>query len=449
MDASMHASLECWLDDHLERPGRSDGAYWYPLSVPTYGKEEIIAAVACMCDYQTSMGEVTRKFERAFANHVGAHDAVMVNSGSSADLLLAFNLVNPFNPRLLPGDEILVPAVTWPTQVWSPLMAGLKVQLVDVNPSTLNIDLDDLRRRITSKTKALFAVHLMGNPCCMAELQQICHEHNLLLIEDCCEALGTKFNGQHVGTFGLGGSFSFFFSHHMTTMEGGMVTCGNDEDADALRTLRAHGWSRETKKQCDAMTSDSSLDERFRFVNWGFNLRPTELQAAFGLEQLKKLDSFNAQRDKTAAQFNDYVDRSPHLTRFRTPASGQASPFALVAQVTGDMANRRDELTYQLQQAGVETRPIVTGNLARQPAAKLLADVDPTDYPGAEIIHQRGFYMGLSPMLDDDLVHRLIHTLDLTLDSMSRRSVSASCESAFQDEATREDRAQRDSKVAA
>jgi len=418
MNLDTQQSLDLWLDEHLEQPTIPGGTYWYPLTLPTYGKEEVAAAMSCMMDYRTSMGAVTRQFEQEFAQYVGAHDAVMVNSGSSADLLLAFLLVNPMNPRLQAGDEVLVPAVTWPTQVWSPLMAGLTVKLVDVDPTTLNIDLDDLRRRITPRTKCLFAVHLMGNPCDMTALTQICEEHDLILIEDCCESLGAYDSGKHVGTFGLGGTFSFFFSHHMTTMEGGMVICGTDEDAEALRVLRAHGWSRGLQKPTED-NLDPTVDSRFQFVNWGFNLRPTELQAAFGIQQLRKLDTMNERRQQLATRFTEFAESCPHLKQAKIPDTGTACPLSLVVQLRGNASNRRSELLNLLEQEGIETRPIVTGNLARQPAASLLGDIDPTDFPGAEIIHNEGFYIGLNPMFDDVMFERMLRTLDASLSKVA------------------------------
>ncbi len=416
MNHDTRQSLDQWLDNHFDEPTLDGAPYWYPLTLPTYGKEEVAAAMTCMLDYRTSMGDLTRQFEQEFAQYVGAHDAVMVNSGSSADLLLAFHLVNPMNPRLQPGDEVLVPAVTWPTQVWSPLMAGLTVKLVDVDPHTLNIDLDDLRRRITSRTKCLFAVHLMGNPCDMAAITQICEEHDLLLIEDCCESLGAYDSGKHVGTFGLGGTFSFFFSHHMTTMEGGMVICGTDEDAEALRVLRAHGWSRGLQKSTE---STPTVDSRFQFVNWGFNVRPTELQAAFGIQQLRKLDAMNERRQQLAARFNEFVDSCPHLNAVQVPETAIACPLSLVVQLSGNASNHRNELLNLLEQEGIETRPIVTGNLARQPAASLLGEIDPTDFPGAEVIHNEGFYVGLNPQFDDVMFQRMLRTLDASLSKVA------------------------------
>ncbi|MFG0288062.1 MAG: DegT/DnrJ/EryC1/StrS family aminotransferase [Rhodopirellula sp. JB044] len=407
MNTDTKDSLDRWLESNLQAPESGRGKYWFPLTLPTFGKEEIAAAMSCMCDYQTSMGALTREFEKGFAEFTGAHDAVMVNSGSSADLLLAFHLVNPLNPRMKAGEEVLVPAVTWPTQVWSPLMAGLKVTLVDVDPATLNIDFDDLRRKITPKTKCLFAVHLMGYPCDMQELQNICDEYGLLLIEDCCESIGTKYADRHVGNFGIGGTFSFFFSHHMTTMEGGMVICNSEEDVEALRVLRAHGWSR-----AHIPVSQQTVDQRFQFINWGFNLRPTELNAAFGLEQLKKLDAMNERRVELAERFENYIDSTPLLSRVSMPKAGTSCPLATIVRLSGAAAHCRVDVLNRLEEAGVETRPVVTGNLARQPAAKLIGDFDPADFPGAEEIHHGSFYVGLNPMFDDVTFERMINALD-------------------------------------
>ncbi len=410
MNPTSRLQLQDWLRDTLPDGTQSNPRYWFPLTMPTYGVDEITEAIECMVDYQTSMGQRTRTFEQQFAQYVGAADAVMVNSGSSADLLLAYQLVNPMNPRLQPGDEVLVPVVTWPTQVWSVAMAGLKVQLVDVDPATLNVDLDDLRRRINSRTKCLFAVHLMGNPCAMDALQAICEEYGLLLIEDCCEALGAKHDDQHVGTFGLGGSYSFFFSHHMTTMEGGMVTCVDQEQADELRVLRAHGWSRGLQNR--VADAEPQIDSRYLFVNWGFNLRPTELQAAFGIHQLAKLDAMNARRRELAERFDSFVDQHACLTTPTVPAGGTGSPFALPVMLSGRLAERRGDLTNRLEAQGIETRPIVAGNLARQPAAAILGNIDPSAYRGADEIHNRGFYLGLNPAFDDLLFQRMLETLD-------------------------------------
>ncbi|OUC41986.1 pleiotropic regulatory protein DegT domain protein, partial [Trichinella nativa] len=191
--------------------------------------------------FETTMNRKVADFEKRFANFVGAKHAVMVNSGSSADLLACFACVTPGLALLAPDDEILVPALTWPTQIWSAAMAGLKVKTIDIDPTTLNSNVEQIEQAIGPQTKALFLVHLMGNPCQMEPIVSLCRRRGLVLLEDCCESLNARSNGQHVGTFGVAGTFSFFFSHHLVTMEGGMVVTNDDRFADALRMLRAHG----------------------------------------------------------------------------------------------------------------------------------------------------------------------------------------------------------------
>ena len=385
--------------------------YWYPLAMATYGVEEIIEAIDSLCSFRTTMWEKTREFERLFSAYQGCADAVMVNSGSSADLLLSFLLTNPRNPVLKQGDEILIPVVTWPTHVWSPMMAGLSVRFVDVDPETLNIDLDDLERKITSKTKAVFLVHLLGNPCQMDRVLDIAKAHDLLILEDCCEALGAEWDGTKVGNLGMGGTFSFFFSHHMVTMEGGMISCPDSETADQLRILRAHGWLRNVVDPDRYDLTDYDVDPRYAFVNWGFNVRPTELQAGFGLHQLQKLPLFNGRREALAASFFAFIDETPFLSRPQVHPLARPSWFALPVMVSPDAPFSRKEITDHLESKSVETRPVVTGNIARHPVARLFGEAFEGIYPGADVIHERGLYLGLSPIQDDSTMDRLLDCL--------------------------------------
>jgi len=403
--------IELLLDSSSRINQAKEERYWYPLSMATYGVDEILEGIDSMCSFRTTMWEKTLQFERRFAGYQGSADAIMVNSGSSADLLMCFLLTDPRQQQLKKGDEILVPVVTWPTQLWSALMAGLKVRFVDVDPQTLNIDLDDLEARITPATRAIFLVHLMGNPCKMDRILELAKKHDLVIIEDCCEALGAEWNGVKVGNFGLSASFSFFFSHHLTTMEGGMITCRDAETADRFRILRAHGWLRNV----DASAYDLDgydLDPRYAFVNWGFNVRPTEIQAAFGLHQLQKLPRFNERRDQLAAKFFAYVDKSPYLSRPAVDPQARPSWFALPLVRKADAPFSTQQLRSYLEQQGVETRPIVTGNVAKQPAAVLFEGLRQDTYPGADTIHSQGFYVGLSPMQDDASIDRLLECFE-------------------------------------
>jgi len=385
--------------------------YWYPLSMATYDIEEILAAVDSLCSFRTTMWEKTSEFERQFAYVSGCPEAIMVNSGSSADLLIAFALVNPQTKYLNQGDEILVPSVTWPTQLWSPMMAGLKVRFVDTDPNTLNMDLNDLEAKIGPKTRAISLVHLMGNPCDMDRVLAICQKHNLILTEDCCEALGAGFKGKAVGTFGLAGSFSFFFSHHITTMEGGMIICHDQSLSDLFRLLRAHGWARNAKYI--KPESKEGLDHRYMFLNWGFNVRPTELQAGFGLEQLRRLPAFNAQRIQSAAYFQKYLNRHLAIMRLmEVLPDAECSWFALPIMLTPECPFKKEEFLAFLEVQGVETRPIVAGNLTRQPVCQLYPELQEPNLPGADAVHERGFYIGLHPFEATKNLDRLAETFE-------------------------------------
>lgn len=370
--------------------------YWYPLSMATYDAEEILAAIDSMCTFRTTMWEKTKEFERQFSHVFGGSEAIMVNSGSSADLLVAFALINQETKMLQPGDEVLVPSVTWPTQIWAPMMAGLKIRFVDTNQKSLNVDLDDLELKIRDKTRAVSIVHLMGNPCDMDRVMQICRKHNLILIEDCCESLGANFKGQPVGTFGVAGTFSFFFSHHITTMEGGMILCSDKMLSDLFRLLRAHGWARNTKYT--TIVPNSDIDPRYMFLNWGFNLRPTELQAGFGLEQIRRWPRFHAQRCQNATYFQKYLSGLKDIMYLMevTPES-DCSWFALPIMLTQDCPFKKSVFLTFLEERGVETRPIVAGNLARQPVCKFYPELLESNLPGADAVHERGFYLGLHP----------------------------------------------------
>jgi CDP-6-deoxy-D-xylo-4-hexulose-3-dehydrase len=385
--------------------------YWYPLSLATYGVEEIIEALDSLCSFRTTMWEKTLQFERQFAAYQDCSDSVMVNSGSSADLLMCFLLTNPAQPLLNLGDEILVPIVTWPTQIWSAMMAGLKVRFVDVDPTTLNVNIDDLEKKITPSTKAIFLVHLMGNPCDMDRIMTIANRHDLQIIEDCCEALGAEWNGTKVGNFGIAGSYSFFFSHHMTTMEGGMIACANHEITEQLKILRAHGWVRNVDPTMYDLTN-YDVDPRYAFVNWGFNVRPTDVQASFGLHQLQKLPEFNKRRIKLANKFFNFIDNQPWLSRPKSDPKASPSWFALPLLVAIDAPFSRREITNYLEIKGVETRPLVAGNIAKHPVAKIFSEFNLNTYPGADIIHQQGFYLGLSPFHTDQDIDKLIDCLE-------------------------------------
>ena len=335
----------------------------------------------------------------------------MVNSGSSADLLISFAISEKSGGPLPIGSEILVPSVTWPTHLWSLIMAGFRVKLIDTDPKTLNFDLDDLKRNITNDTRGVFIVHLLGNMGDMSSLIKICRENNLILLEDCCEALGSKFDNQFAGTFGHASSFSFFFSHHLVTMEGGMILTKDKEFAKKCRLLRAHGWDREISSL--EINSNSDIDQRFKFVSWGFNLRPTELQAGFGIEQIKKMDTFQIERNQNARILQACIHRNrKFLSTMAISNNVKCSWFAFPIIVNQNSPFTRSELADFLDKNGIETRPVVAGNLAKQPATIKYPEIYFKSLNGADFIHEHGLYIGIHPTTKKHNMRKVTEILD-------------------------------------
>ncbi len=318
-----------------------------------------------MASGRFTMGPEVATFESAFARTLGARHAIMVNSGSSANLLMVAALRYHSIHRLQPGDEVLVPAVSWST-TYSPLSQhGLHLRFVDIDPCTLNIDIDALADAITDRTRLLLAVNLLGNPNDFATIKPILDRHEIILIEDNCESLGATLQGRQAGTFGVAGSFSCFYSHHISTMEGGLVVTDDEELHHIMLSLRAHGWTRDlpTTNHVSGTKSGDSFTESFRFVLPGYNLRPIELSGAIGSEQLLKLPMIIRERRSNARLFQKVMAAHPAFrTQFET---GKSSWFGFSIIIRPDAACTRPSLISALASAGIECRPIVAGNFAR------------------------------------------------------------------------------------
>ena len=277
----------------------SDRKFVYPLLHDGFTHEDIAEGMKVLKSRQITMSKITDNFEKKFAKKIGAKYAVMVNSGSSANLLAAFASCNPLRKNTFKkGEEFLIPAICWSTSLWPFYQAGLKPVFVDADVNTLNINIKDLKRKITKKTKVIVIVHVLGNSSDMTQIRSICKKKKIILVEDTCESLGTKFKNKFLGTFGDFGTYSFYYSHQITSGEGGMIVCNNDNDYDILLSLRSHGWARKLLKQKKYEKKYKNLDNRFIFLNSGFNLRPTEIQAAIANNQFKKLDSLKKIKKK-------------------------------------------------------------------------------------------------------------------------------------------------------
>ena len=389
------------VDEWKRRRSRDPKGAAFPLTEQNFDADEIVGMAEVVLSGQLTMGTRVREFERQFAAFVGAPYAVMVNSGSSANLLALAVAMNPLRSQhLLPGDEILVPSVCWSTSVWPIVQLGLKPVLVDVDPRTLNIDLASMTMKATPRTKGLVAVHVLGNCAPIDEVLSLAKERDWIVIEDTCESLGSKWGGQVLGTFGNFGTYSFYFSHHMTTGEGGMVVCKTLEDYDLLKCLRAHGWARDLSNRSDLEAKYAEVDSRFLFVNAGFNLRPMEIQGALGLMQLRKLPTMNDARVANRQALVRTLQTHPRWHgQFEFPQSVPlAEPvwFGFPVVFSDSVNVRLKSYLEGLSLRGVENRPIVSGNFARQPALDLFnCASDPRQMPGAEKVHRRGFFVGL------------------------------------------------------
>jgi len=381
-----------------------------PLSVPLFGADEVMGALDCLLTQNVTMGTRVRQFERAFADYVGSRHAIMVNSGSSANLLATAVLASPSLPGCLrPGDEVIVPAVTWSTTLAPILQHGCVPVLVDIDPVTLNLRPSDLPAALSSKTRAIMPVHLLGNPVDMGPVRELARSHDLWVVEDTCESLGSSVSGRQVGTFGHFGTYSFYFSHHITTIEGGMLVTDDDRLADLARSIRAHGWTRDMQDRSAIEAANPWIDPRFLFAHIGYNLRPMELQAAFGLVQLARLDEFNERRRANAEHLlTALADLRDELGLVTEQAGGRSTWFGFTV-LTKDAATRR-ALSAHLEAHGIATRPIVAGNLAVQPAFRdnPHRTVGPLD--NATRIGERGLFVGNHPNLDQAHLDHIVAT---------------------------------------
>lgn len=372
------------------------------LHEPTFSADEIIAALEVLLSTRVTMGPKVKAFEREFAQSGGYAHAVSNNSGSSANLLAVAALTNPsWEGHLRPGDEVIVPALSWSTTIWPLIQHQLVPVIVDIDPKTWNIDPNEVERAITSRTRAVMPVHVYGNPCDMKAALEICRRHGLLLIEDCCEALGASYEGTSVGRFGKVGTFSFYFSHHMTTLEGGMCVTDDFELAEMMRILRAHGWTRELEAREKYTEKHPDLDPRFLFVNLGYNLRMTELQGVMGTVQLPKLEGFVERRRETSAAWQKDWSEWSDLFQFQQETwGGRSSAFGFPLLLKERAFFTVKEITSALNAAGIETRPIICGNIAKQPAMQLYTHRVPGGLVHATRVMESGFSIGNHQAVD-------------------------------------------------
>ncbi|MFN7991898.1 MAG: DegT/DnrJ/EryC1/StrS family aminotransferase [Candidatus Micrarchaeia archaeon] len=375
-----------------------------PLMMPTFGADEIMEAIDSMTDLQITMGPKVRRFEESFSSYIGTASASMVNSGSSANLLALSVLSNPaLKDRIRPGDEVIVPAVTWSTTIFPVFNIGARPVLADVDRDYL-IDIEKMKELINAKTKAIMPVHLLGNVCDMDAISDLAADHGLFVVEDTCEALGSEFRGRKAGSFSDFSTFSTYFSHHITTGEGGMLCTSNPEYADLALILRAHGYIRHSARRESYAAENPGIDPRFLFVNTGFNMRPMEIQGAFGIHQLGKLEKFILRRAEIGRRLSGALSKyEGQLILPREKPGTRHSWFAFPITVREGAGFSREDLAGHLEKSGIETRPLVCGNLADQPAMRLF-DYRKGDLRNAEYIMRNSLYIGIHPGIDDGTI---------------------------------------------
>ena len=366
----------------------------YNLASSTWDDKELASIQRVIDSGNYSMGKEVTNFEQEFAKFTGSKHCVMVNSGSSANLIMIAALFYCKENQLKAGDEVIVPAVSWPTTYYPLAQYGLKLKFVDIDKHTLNYDLDALKSAVSDKTRLLMVVNLLGNPNDFAQINEIIANKNIRLIEDNCESMGALFQEKQAGTFGVMGSFSTFFSHHMATMEGGMVITDDEELYHILLSLRAHGWTRNLPKfnHVCGEKSDDPFEESFRFVLPGYNVRPIEMEAAVGVEQLKKLPEFIQERRSNAQHFQELFADHPDFYIQQEIGKSSWFGFALVIKESSKL-NRR-ELAKKLMNAGIECRPIVAGNFAKNEVMKYFNYEIHGELTNAELIDRNGLFVG-------------------------------------------------------
>lgn len=362
----------------------------YPLAADTWDDDEYDAINRVIKNNMFTMGPEVELFEKEFSEYFGSKFAVMVNSGSSANLIAISAIVLSDKYDLNKGDEIIVPAVSWATTYTVLHQCGLKLKFIDIDLNTFNLDLNQLKLAITNKTKAVFAVNLLGNPNNFNELLDICEENNLILIEDNCESMGAKYDGKYTGTFGVCGTFSTFYSHHMATMEGGMILTDDAELNDIMKSIRSHGWTRNLSEDSLFNTKKEKFYEMFNFIFPGYNVRPIEMEAAIGREQLKKLDLFLKERKSNGKYFLKLFSDIDFISVQKNQDDSSFFGFPIIFKDEFE----RKKFIELCDENNIEYRPIVAGNFTNNKVINYFDYYIFGELTNSDILHNNGLFIG-------------------------------------------------------
>lgn len=393
-----------------------------PLTSNGLRNKDIVAAIKVLKSGKLTIGSNVKLFEKSMAKYLGVKHFIMVNSGSSANLAIIEALLRPTfgKPLLKAGDGVIVPAIAWPTTIWPLLQLGLKPFFVDVNLENLSLNLEKARELIEhseNRIRAIFPIHPLGFGINHNDLKVISSKYDLIVINDVCESLGSWNGDIHAGTQGVAGTFSFYFSHHLTTMEGGGIATQSDAIADDLRSIRSHGWSRD---RFDKVKVEKRIDvsrQKYLFVTTGFNIRPMEIQAAIGISQLKNLDKFIDRRRSIVERVADalrgkkmFVIGEEYLRD--SFEYKRHSWMLLPIRIHLNNPKIRAEVVSSLEKFGIENRPVLTGNFLNQPALRHLQNRPNSSlFRNAQIIENSSFLVSCHHDLTDKQVKYLIDRL--------------------------------------
>ncbi len=384
---------------------------FYELAVNTWGAEEIEAIQRVIASNRFTMGPFVAAFEEAFARYHGRKYAVMVNSGSSANLIATASLFYKRERPLARGDEVIVPAISWATTYHPLQQYGLRLKVLDVELDTLNMDARQLEAATGPRTRAIMGVSILGNPAALDVMRRFADARGLYFIEDNCESMDAELAGRKAGTFGHISTFSSFFSHHISTMEGGMLATDDRELFELARSLRAHGWVRDLP--ADSILYEKRGDdfyEAYRFILPGYNVRPIEMSGAIGLEQLKKLPAMTAARRRNWAQFQRLFAGDNRFIIQRE--NGKSSAFSFTLIPNPEMGVERASILGALKVADIGYRIITGGCFTRHDVIKHY-DYEIVDgLPNANLAHDQGFFVGNHPFDLTPQIERLREVLD-------------------------------------
>jgi len=366
----------------------------FPLASSTWDEEEINAIHEITESGSFTMGKKVEEYENNFADFFGSKYAVMTNSGSSANLIMVAALLMSNKNDIKRGDEIIVPALSWSTTYFPLQQYGLKLVFVDIDKHTLNFDLHKLNNAISRKTKAILAVNLLGNPNDFNVITKLVSDLKIIILEDNCQSMGAKYEEKYSGTFGLMGTFSTFYSHHISTIEGGCVLTNDEEIYHILLVLRAHGWTRDLPKfnQITGTKDDEEFNESFKFILPGYNVRPTEISGAIGTVQIKKLSKFISNRRENGKFFQETFKNHPYIQI--QEEIGRSSWYGFSIVIKDNIGVNRNDIIKILTKHGVETRPISSGNFLKHDVIKYFDYRIDGEIETAEYIDKNGFFIG-------------------------------------------------------